>query len=169
VRVRKVALPVRLPHRSFSKAEGDRMIRKQVGEFHAAFDQPTLDRPQVPSDERVKLRVRLVGEEFCEMLDAIYGKDCVDAVRGAIAALVRDGVVAVDLVELVDALADLDYVVEGTRQEFGVDGEPVAAEVHRSNMAKVGGVKRPDGKILKPAGWTPPDIEGELLKQGWRP
>jgi predicted HAD superfamily Cof-like phosphohydrolase len=30
-------------------------------------------------------------------------------------------------------------------------------------------VKREDGKIMKPPGWTPPDIEGELKKQGWEP
>jgi predicted HAD superfamily Cof-like phosphohydrolase len=37
-------------------------------------------------------------------------------------------------------------------------------EVHRSNMAKLeGGVrKREDGKILKPEGWTPPDVEGVM-------
>jgi hypothetical protein len=30
-------------------------------------------------------------------------------------------------------------------------------------------VKRADGKILKPEGWKPPDIEGELRAQGWEP
>jgi predicted HAD superfamily Cof-like phosphohydrolase len=30
-------------------------------------------------------------------------------------------------------------------------------------------VKREDGKIMKPPGWTPPDVEGELKKQGWEP
>ena len=63
---------------------------------------------------------------------------------------------------------DLDYVVEGTRLEFEIDGGPIAVEVHRSNMAKVGGPVREDGKRLKPPGWTPPDIAGELRKQGWK-
>jgi len=31
-------------------------------------------------------------------------------------------------------------------------------EVHRSNMAKLGGSKRTDGKILKPPTWTPPNL-----------
>lgn len=78
----------------------------------------------------------------------------------------------VDLVEFADALADLDYVIEGTRLEFGINGAPIAAEVHRSNLSKLGPngpMLREDGKILKPPGWTPPDIAGELRKQGWQP
>jgi hypothetical protein len=50
-----------------------------------------------------------------------------------------------------------------------IDGAPIAAEVHRANMAKVGGPKSPTGKQLKPPGWTPPDIFGELKRQGWEP
>lgn len=46
------------------------------------------------------------------------------------------------------------------------------AEVQRSNMAKVvdGKVVRdPDtGKILKPEGWTPPDIAGVLSSRMWK-
>lgn len=30
-------------------------------------------------------------------------------------------------------------------------------------------VKRADGKILKPEGWQPPDIERVLIEQGWKP
>jgi predicted HAD superfamily Cof-like phosphohydrolase len=44
----------------------------------------------------------------------------------------------------------------------------VFEEVHRSNMAKlVDGkpLKRADGKVIKPEGWTPPDIEGVIKKQ----
>jgi predicted HAD superfamily Cof-like phosphohydrolase len=47
---------------------------------------------------------------------------------------------------------------------YGLD--EVFKEVHRSNMAKlVDGkvIRREDGKILKPAGWTPPDIKGVLF------
>jgi len=41
----------------------------------------------------------------------------------------------------------------------------VFAEVHRSNMAKlVDGkvIRREDGKVLKPEGWTPPDVKGAM-------
>jgi len=36
--------------------------------------------------------------------------------------------------------------------------------VHESNMAKLGGPLRSDGKILKPAGWQPPLIAEQLEK-----
>lgn len=50
---------------------------------------------------------------------------------------------------------------------LGIDLGPVFEEVHRANMAKVGGPTRADGKILKPEGWTPPDVAGVLRRQGW--
>ncbi len=71
------------------------------------------------------------------------------------------------MVEFADACGDLDYVIEGARLTLGINGKPVADEIHRTNLAKVGGPIRDDGKRLKPEGWTPPDIAGELRKQGW--
>lgn len=59
--------------------------------------------------------------------------------------------------EVIDGLCDLIYVAEGCAVEMGVDLEPHQDEVQRANMAKLGGEIRPDGKRLKPAGWTPPD------------
>jgi predicted HAD superfamily Cof-like phosphohydrolase len=32
-------------------------------------------------------------------------------------------------------------------------------------MAKASGPRRADGKVLKPEGWTPPDIVGVLERQ----
>ena len=46
--------------------------------------------------------------------------------------------------------------------EFGIPIERVWDEVHRSNMQKIGGATREDGKILKPDGWTPPNIARAL-------
>lgn len=148
------------------------VIREQVSEFHRAFDQPVLDWPQVPPDERVRLRLRLVLEEAFELLEACVVTTrlrSVDLLREKVFELIEDVEVKVGLVALADALADLDYVSEGTRLEFGIDGAPIAAEVHRSNMAKVwpdGTVQKNEGgKVLKPPDWTPPDIYNELLKQ----
>jgi predicted HAD superfamily Cof-like phosphohydrolase len=142
-------------------------IREQVLEFHEAMGVPVAPVPTVPEAERIHLRLRLVAEEFFELCGAcgIWCGDYRAKLTHQIAGVEPD---MVNIVELADACADLDYVVEGTRLEFGIDGGPIAAEVQRSNMAKLGGAMREDGKILKPDGWTPPDIAGELRKQGWK-
>jgi predicted HAD superfamily Cof-like phosphohydrolase len=146
-----------------------------VHEFHEAFGVASPDKPTVPDDETVRLRLRLIAEEFFELMHACSTPAgngsyayAIDAVRDWIEDEKAIFVVPADLPEIADALADIDYVVEGTRLAFGIDGKPIADEVHRSNLAKLGGTKREDGKIEKPAGWQPPDVAGQLRKQGWR-
>lgn len=51
--------------------------------------------------------------------------------------------------------------------DLGIDIKPLFEEVHRTNMLKVGGPTRADGKILKPEGWQPPRIRELLIEQGW--
>lgn len=171
-----------------------RTLREQVLEFHSAFDHPSRETPGQITDDRVRFRVRLIAEEFFEVLEACFTDEVVcssdlghdlstgvcpscgntnhtlglNSLREGVHELIAKSTVRVDLSELVDGLANLDYVVEGTRLEFGVDGAPIAVEVHRANMTKRGGGKRADGKTTKPEGWKPPDIEGELRKQGWK-
>jgi len=62
-------------------------------------------------------------------------------------------------------LADLLYVVYGTAVSCGIDMEPVFREVHRSNMSKVGGHKRADGKWVRPATYSPARLEPILGAQ----
>lgn len=159
-------------------------LHEQVLAFHKRFGQSVGEKPHVPDEKTVRFRLSLIAEEFFELLDAFgrrhdpeHQRHAREAIEGYIDGSVP---VDVDLPALVDAMADLDYVVEGTRITFGVDGAPIAAEVQRANMAKLpsyvaekdamhqGAVKREDGKIMKPPGWTPPDIEGKLRAQGWR-
>lgn len=155
-------------------------LREQVIEFHRAFGVPVRTTPNVPDRERVILRLSLLAEEFFEVLDSCapdgFSKmtdklqEASDAVTDAIDMLhAKD----IRLHELAKELADVDYIVEGTRLEFGLNGEPIAAAVHSSNLAKLGEngqvCMRADGKITKPETWAPPDIEGELRRQGWQP
>jgi predicted HAD superfamily Cof-like phosphohydrolase len=103
--------------------------------------------PQVPSQDRQKLRYDLIVEEV---------------VKELLPALVQE-----DLVQIADALADSIYVLVGTALEYGIPLDRVWAVVQRANMAKVdpttGKVrKREDGKVLKPEGWTAPDIDAIL-------
>ncbi len=69
-----------------------------------------------------------------------------------------------DRVEQLDALLDFIVVTTGAIHSAGFDGEGGWKEVMRTNFAKIdketGKVrKREDGKVLKPVGWTPPDLK----------
>ena len=64
----------------------------QVAEFHRTFKAPILDKPKIPSTDRCKLRVSLIAEDLRELQEAIENKD---------------------LVEVADALCDIQYVLSG--------------------------------------------------------
>ena len=68
-----------------------------------------------------------------------------------------------DLVGIADGLADLLYVVFGTAVAYGIPMDEVFAEVHRSNMTKLGPDGKPiigeEGKRLKGPGYVPPNIQ----------
>jgi predicted HAD superfamily Cof-like phosphohydrolase len=88
-----------------------------VGEFHKTFKHPILEKPSIPSEDRCKLRVALIAEELKELEVAILEKD---------------------IVEVADALCDIQYVLSGAILEFGL-GEKfkeLFEEVQRSNMSK---------------------------------
>lgn len=142
-------------------------IREQVLAFHRKFGQPIAEKPAAPAVERSRLRIALIAEEFCEFLQAAGVPRALVIDIGATIIQSTRELYPPDVEQLADALGDLDYVVEGTRLEYGINGEPIAAAIHAANMAKEGGRMRADGKILKPAGWMAPDIAGELRKQGW--
>ena len=74
-----------------------------------------------------------------------------------------------DDVEVLDALVDILVVTIGAIHSAGFDAEGAWKEVMKTNFAKIdkdtGKVrKREDGKVLKPLGWTPPDLTPHLTK-----
>lgn len=88
-----------------------------VAEFHKTFKHPILPTPAIPDENRCKLRVALIAEELKELEVAILEKD---------------------IVEIADALCDIQYVLSGAILEFGL-GEKFKTlfeEVQRSNMSK---------------------------------
>jgi predicted HAD superfamily Cof-like phosphohydrolase len=69
-----------------------------------------------------------------------------------------------DRIEQLDALLDFIVVTIGAIHSAGFDGEGGWREVIGTNLAKIdketGKVrKREDGKVLKPIGWTPPNLK----------
>lgn len=95
---------------------------KKVKEFHEQFEAPIKSTPQIPKD-RKKLRLSLLKEELKELEEAI-----------------RDN----DLVGVLDAFCDLQYVLSGAILEFGMHEifEGAFQEVHFSNMSKACSNKR---------------------------
>lgn len=89
----------------------------QVAEFHTTFQHPVVDKPAIPAPNRSKLRVSLLAEELKELEEAIANDD---------------------LVEVADALCDLQYVLSGAVLEFGLADrfKTLFDEVQRSNMSK---------------------------------
>jgi len=118
--------------------------QSMVAEFHRKFDILAQERPAIPAGSTQELRVRLIQEEFDELKEA----------------LVRE-----DLAAIAKEMADLLYVVYGTAVSYGIDMKPVFEEVHRSNLSKVGGFKRADGKWVKPATYSPASVQPLLDAQ----
>ena len=99
---------------------------------------------QEKTSKNAGLYVKLIAEEYGEFLEADYDVD-----------------------EL-DACMDMIWVILGYCYMRGWDVEGAWNEVARSNLAKInpetGKVnKREDGKVLKPEGWTPPELK-QFLK-----
>jgi len=90
---------------------------EKVSEFHKTFEAPILDNPEIPSEDRCKLRISLLQEELDELKQAIEDKD---------------------IVEVADALSDIQYVLSGAILEFGLGNkfDELFLEVQRSNMSK---------------------------------
>lgn len=116
--------------------------RDDVKVFMDACDQKDRD-----FGKQAELYVDLIVEEFKELMTG-YGNR--------------------NLVEIADACADLKWVIEGLEVTLNIPQQKVWDEVARSNLAKISSngkvIKREDGKVLKPDGWTPPDIKSILVK-----
>lgn len=158
---------------------------ESVLEFYKAFQQkefiasrPGLDQQNI-SDERLSLKMKLIAEEFFELLNAVYGGASAKIMEDAWAIAQMEDEGNRDIIETADACADLRYVIHGLEIESGIPGDKVFNEVQRSNMSKLGpdgkpiisdgvtpseydGQVKPVGKILKPKTFSEPDITGVL-------
>lgn len=108
---------------------------EDIHTFATACDQP-------PSEANYEMYLGLIDEEYTELQDAIEAND---------------------RVEQLDALIDILVVTMGAIRAGGFDGEGAWNEVMRTNFAKIDSAtgkvrKREDGKVLKPEGWQPPNL-----------
>lgn len=118
---------------------------QMVKDFHDAYGldyskSPTKD---IPEDYR-DLRIKLIQEEFDELVEALKNEP---------------------LENIAKELADLQYVVFDMVMALGLQDKfsEIFAEVHRSNMSKLGEdgkpIRREDGKIQKGPNYSKADIK----------
>jgi predicted HAD superfamily Cof-like phosphohydrolase len=90
---------------------------EQVKEFHEVFNHAVSPMPVLLTSKDIKTRLNLIKEEVQELEDALND---------------------LDIVEVLDALCDINYVVNGTILACGLQDVFTKAfdEVHRSNMSK---------------------------------
>ncbi|MFE5919018.1 MazG nucleotide pyrophosphohydrolase domain-containing protein [Streptomyces sp. NPDC056468] len=121
-----------------------------VREFHLAFGLDARSTPTEVSPELAAHRGELLAEEAAEVAEV--------AVTGPLDKLAHE-------------LADVVYVAYGTALVHGIDLDAVLAEIHRSNMTKLGpdgrAARRADGKVLKGEHYEVPDVSSVLRRQGW--
>lgn len=100
------------------------------------------DQKETGYGKQADLYIDLIVEEFKELMTAFGNRD---------------------IVEIADACADLKWVIEGLEHTLQIPQQAVWNEVARSNLSKISStgkvIKREDGKVLKPEGWTPPNIK----------
>lgn len=121
----------------------------QVQEFHETYGLP-VELKQTLSDAKTQaLRINLLEEEVQELKEALE---------------------AGDVQETLDALIDIQYVLDGAFLSFGMQHVKTAAfdEVHRSNMSKLGADGKPirresDGKVMKGPDYFKPDL-GQFIE-----
>lgn len=119
-----------------------------VREFHDAFDVHTPEHPFIVDDALNELRCDLIEEELGELREALRERD---------------------VVGVLDALTDLQYVLDGAYLALGYSELKQRAfkVVHASNMSKLGPdgkpIVREDGKILKGPDYFPPNLSSILV------
>ena len=121
-----------------------RTTLEMVQEFHETYGLPVESEQTTGNEQTKDLRINLLQEELDELKEALANND---------------------IVETLDALIDLQYVLDGAFLSFGLQNVKMEAfdEVHRSNMSKLGEDGKPirregDGKVMKGPNYFKPDI-----------
>ena len=139
----------------------------QYNQFADACSIPQGSLIEPPNIEAITLARKLVREEWNTETEA------------ALAGYLQNPSLE-NLVEVADGIGDSIYVLCQLARSLGIPLNAVFASIQSANMAKVVEspsnlmypqlpkkytvLRREDGKILKPEGWTPPDI-WKVLKE----
>ena len=152
---------------------------QHVKHFMRIFKQEYSDKPTDSVDvATIKLRLKLALEELEELFFAVLDVQSSKMVNKDFRRMndfinnLPDSSFDIDLVEIADALTDIEYINNGTAAVFGIPIDETFQEVHRSNMSKLDKDKHPvfreDGKIIKSELYSPPDLESILVSHGYK-
>jgi hypothetical protein len=123
-----------------SEKDGTIILRKLETDFYNDVNTFVDACDQKPSVENIILYANLIEEEFTEFKESKTE------------------------VEQLDACMDMIWVILGYCKMKGWNVYGAWDEVARSNLEKIDlqtgkVIKREDGKVLKPEGWTPPKLD----------
>jgi len=114
---------------------------QMVQNWHDAFECRRNDKPTFLGKDETKLRIKLIREEFWEVIDAVDDQNLADISK---------------------ELADLLFVTYGMADTMGIPIDRVFKEVYESNMSKLNTdgtpLRREDGKVLKGPHYKEPDL-----------
>lgn len=167
--------------RAYLQRNSKNPMQTAIEEFMRRCDQEVKLYPDMPEDEIVTLRIRLMVEELLGKIeppvehirdedDHRYMRLLVQNKSDELIACMIKG----DLVGVADGLADVLYVVIGTAVAYGIDIQEVFDEVHRSNLSKTVWdeeqrrytiEKDEFGKGIKPPTYSPADIKPIIDRQ----
>lgn len=155
--------------------------QKNVNEFMTNAGQDVHTKLRIPTEQDINLSAKLILEEALETIHAMGARVKLVVEEGEFGLQTKEHQVTetniriavnecvadeIDMVEIADGCADVDYINNGIATRCGIDLDPVKAEVHRSNMSKfIDGHRREDGKWVKGPSYTPANIARVLLEQ----
>lgn len=153
--------------------------QERVLEFSKATGKSIPSVPRAMTPDEVCQLIKMVLSEVQELADTVTSsseeslalmKSClgVDQSKhsgGNLSEIER-------IAEQSDAMVDAWYYMLDRAGRCGMNLSRVFDVVHSANMAKINPetgkcLLREDGKVLKPHGWTPPDIVAEIRRQGY--
>lgn len=127
---------------------------EKVKEFQEKFGMTVNENPNICE---IGLRMDLISEEVDELYEEVLDPNSNPFSDDPYKSLDE-----IDKVKVAKELADLLYVCYGAAVTWGIDIDACFAEVHRSNMSKLGEdgkpVYREDGKVLKGKNYSPADL-----------
>ena len=150
-----------------------------VREFTGGAGQPTPERPSAMTEDEVRFITKMILDETMELLATMYPpsvakqtmKKFIDDSKDLPQESYKDTDSFQIIADQADALVDIYYYSLNAACKKGINLSAIFGIVHQANMNKRDPatgkfIKREsDGKIIKPAGWTPPDVEGEIQRQ----